>query len=511
MDGSQDDLLEITGLSKRFESQQALNGVDLRVAEGRVEALVGHNGSGKSTLIKILSGFHTYDAGTITVGGESLKMADPVASAKAGLRFIHQDLGLLDQLTVLENLRLGGARYSTRGVGPINWRKERRNASHLLEEFGIHIRPDALISTASPVQRTSIAVARAMQERSAVRLLVLDEPTATLPDAEVEKLFGTVRAAAASGASVLYVSHRLEELHQICDHFTVLREGRIVGSGDREEIDKAALVSLITGVPVAERASKNFKAAGREQADSGGVGSETVLRLRDIEGGQLRSLNLDVRPGEVVGVAGLAGSGVHDIPEILLGRISLRAGTVRVGDRVLARLNPTAVSAERLAILPSARNLKSIPSMKLRENITLPTVSQFFKRGFLSKRAERLDVGRLLQEYVVQPAEPERGFATLSGGNQQKACVAKWMRTKPRAFVLDEPTAGVDVGGRAEILRLIREAANEGLGVLVCSSDLDDLADLCDRVIIVRQGSDVTELKGKEITRDVITTQCYQG
>jgi ribose transport system ATP-binding protein len=502
-------LVEVRSVSKSFQGQQALKGVSLTLHRGRVKALIGHNGSGKSTLIKVLSGFHLPDPddGSVWVDEVRLRLGDPVASARLGLRFIHQDLGLLDQLTVVENLKLGGGSYASREVGPIRWRTERREAARLLGSYDIRISPSALMSSASPVQRTEIAIVRALQDEENVRVLVLDEPTATLPDAEVAKLFRTIRIAVRRGISVLYVSHRLEELYEIADDFLVLRDGQVVGEGTPASIDRAHLIELITGsAPVATRSTRLTSAAGSNEPSSE---SARLLRLEGVAAGHLRRLNLDVRAGEIVGLAGLAGSGVHDLPELLVGRIPVSAGSISVDGQVWAKADPVVALLHRVAVLPGAKQLKSIGSMNVRENVTLPSISRFWRKGFFRYADERREVSDLLVDYAILPRSTERGFSTLSGGNQQKACVAKWMRTKPKLLVLDEPTAGVDVGGRLEILRLIRQAADDGVGVLICSSDLEDLADICERVIIVRQGVDDGELAGDEVKREIITAKCY--
>ncbi len=503
-------LVEVRSLSKSFQGQQALKGVSLTLQRGRVKALIGHNGSGKLTLIKVLSGFHLPDpdGGSVWVDGVRMKLGDPVVSARLGLRFIHQDLGLLDQLSVVENLKLGGGGYASREVGPIRWRTEVREAARMLDGYDIKISPSARMSSASPVQRTEIAIVRALQDEENVRVLVLDEPTATLPDAEVTKLFRTIRIAVARGISVMYVSHRLEELYEIADDLLVLRDGQVVGEGTPESIDRSQLIGLITGSAPMEAQSPGLtsRTAPGQPLDSKRA---PLLRLDGIAAGHLKQLSLDVRAGEIVGLAGLAGSGVHDLPELLVGRIPVSAGSISVDGHVWTKADPVVALRHGLAVLPGAKSLKSIASMNVRENVTLPSLSRFWRKGIFRYADERHEVTDLLVRYAVQPRSPERGFATLSGGNQQKACVAKWMRTNPKLLVLDEPTAGVNVGGRLEILRLIRETADHGVGVLICSSDLEDLADICERVVIVRQGANDGELVGPDVRREIITARCY--
>jgi ribose transport system ATP-binding protein len=495
-------VLEVRNLSKTFVGQRALDGVDFDVGPAEVHALVGHNGSGKSTLIKLLSGFHTPDdGGTITVAGEELRSGDPAASRRAGLRFIHQELGLVDELTVLENLRLGGV-YETGRGGRIRWRSERRRAREALTRVGLAVHPDVPVSELSPVQRTQVAVARALDEREGARILFFDEPTATLPHSEVERLFGLIRRTVEQGLGVVYISHRLEELPQLADRVTVLRNGRVVGTGPQSEFDKDRLVDLIIGEGVART----------KRADRGASEATTEERLRftGVAAGRLEEATFAVAPGEVVGMAGLAGSGVHDVAAVLLARVPLRAGTILVGGEALAGHAPDELVRRRVAVLPSERGLKNIATLTVRENLTLPELAPLWRGGRLRRREERAVARELIARFGVRPAEPEKPLMQLSGGNQQKVAVAKWLRTRPQLIVLDEPTQGVDVGGKAEILELLREAARDGVGVLLCSSDLEDLEIVCDRVLVVREGRIGAQLTGAQITRERVSEECYR-
>jgi ribose transport system ATP-binding protein len=492
-------VLQVRNLSKTFVGQRALDGVDFDVGPAEVHALVGHNGSGKSTLIKVLSGFHQPDpGGSVEVAGTPLRPGDPAAGRRAGLRFIHQELGLVDDLTVLENLRLGGV-YETGRGGRIRWRSERRRAREALARVGLKAHPDVPVSELSPVQRTQVAVARALDEEQGARILFFDEPTATLPHSEVERLFALIRSTVHAGLGVVYISHRLEELPQIADRVTVLRNGRVVGSGPQAQFDKDRLVELIVGEALA-RGRRPEPLPNRAEAQGG-------LRFDGVAAGRLEDASFAVAPGEVVGMAGLAGSGVHDVPRVLLGRIPLESGSITAGGELLA---PEELVRRRVAVLSSERVLKNIPTMNVRENLTLPELEPLWRGGRLRLREERAVARELIRRFGVRPAEPEKPLMELSGGNQQKVAVAKWLRTEPRLMVLDEPTQGVDVGGKAEILELLRAAARDGVGVLICSSDLEDLEIVCDRVLVVREGRVGGELTGAQITRERVSEECYR-
>lgn len=496
-------ILAARNVSKSFVGQRALTDVSFDVVPAEVHALVGHNGSGKSTLVKFLAGYHEADAGTVEVDGKPLVPGDPEASRRAGLRFIHQELGLVDDLTVLENLRLG-AEWDTARGGRIRWSRERDAARTAIERVGLRVHPDALASALSPVQRTQLAVARALQDEGGARILFFDEPTATLPGSEVDRLFEVIRGVVAHGISAVYISHRLEELPQIADRVTVLRDGEVVGTGPQADFDRPRLVDLIVGDSGRQRERASSVAIGTDRDEQ-----PEILRFTEVAGGELVDTSFVVRRGEVVGMAGLVGSGVNDVPAMLLGRVTQDAGTVAIEGDPVPDLGPVSLIERHAAVLPSARPLKSILPLTVRENLTLPDLRPLWRGGRLRLRAEKAEAAELAERFDVRPRQTERVLAELSGGNQQKVAVAKWLRTAPRLIVLDEPTQGVDIGGKEEILQLLRAAADEGVAVLICSSDVEDLTLVCDRVLIVRGGRIGTELTGSDLTTETIAQECY--
>jgi ribose transport system ATP-binding protein len=500
--------MSVTDVSKTFVSTRALDAVTFTVEPGEVHALVGHNGSGKSTLVKILAGFHKPDAGSgvFEVDGETIPYGDSDACHRAGLRFIHQELGLLDDLTLLENLRLGDA-YETGPGWRIHWRAERARAREILAIVGLRLDPGVKVAQLTPIERTQVAVARALQSEEAVRVLVLDEPTATLPSSEVDKLFELIQRTIEHGVGIIYVSHRLEEIQAISNRVTVLREGRAVGSGPTAEFGTARLVELIVG----EAAGESVPSAAREASRSREAGE--VLRFEEVEAGELRGASFAVQAGEIVGMAGLAGSGVHDVPAVLLGQLEIDSGEVRVAGEVVERPEPADLRTRGVAVLPSARNLKGIPELTIRENLTLADLGPISRSGGwnLDLGGERREVREMIKRFDVRPPEPEKPLAELSGGNQQKIAVAKWLRVDPDLLVLDEPTQGVDVGAKAEILELVADAASQGVAAVLCSSDLDDLAAICSRVLVIRGGRIAAELTGDRINREAITEECYRS
>jgi ribose transport system ATP-binding protein len=511
--------LELHDVRKTFPSQIALKGVDLVVEPGEVHALVGHNGSGKSTLIKVLAGFYAPDpgAGSCEIGGTPVRLGDTDAVRRLGVRFIHQGLGLLEDLTVLENLRLGRGLYRTAPGWRIRWRRERAQVRRSLERVGMaEVKAQEYIRDLTAIQKTGVAICRALDSEENATVFVFDEPTATLPDDEVERLFAIIRQLAARGVGVVYVSHRLEEIYAVADRVTVLREGEVIAFGPVSEISRDRLVALITGIsgggqgpepahlPPPVWPAPNSRSAPPRQSGS------NALEFSEVVSKECAGLSFSVREGEVLGLAGLAGSGVHDVPALLLGEITLRSGKVsRLGAEVRG-LSPRRIRHLGVAVLPAAIDQKAITSMSVRENMTLCSLRPYYRKGWLRRRVEFADVVEDLHRFEVRPPRPDMPLASLSGGNRQKVCVAKWLRTAPRVLVLDEPTQGVDVGGKEEILKILKDAAHQlNVAIVVCSSDLDDLEGLCDRVLIMRRGRVTDELTGREIVREEILRRSY--
>jgi ribose transport system ATP-binding protein len=486
--------LLIRGLSKTFPGQVALAGVDLHLRPGEVHALLGQNGSGKSTLIKILAGVCPPDpGGTVTVNGVPLALGSAAAAHQAGLRFIHQDLGLVPTLDVVDNLALG-QRYQARWW--LSARREAAAARSLLAELDAGIDVGALVGQLSAAERTIVAVARALRGGvSSSGVLVLDEPTASLSGAEAARLFRLVRTVAERGAAVLYVTHRMSEVFRLADRVTVLRDGRTVLSAPAGAVTHDMLIEHIVGRPVEE-----FYPQPPEP------GADIALTVQELATARLRELSFTVRRGEIVGLAGISGSGREDVAPALGGAIPWASGRIATGGRVADRLDPAGAIGLGLAYLPQDRKRESaIPAFTVRENLTLPRMRT--TRGWLSLRQERTDVQRWLDRLGVRPAGTDRVFATLSGGNQQKVVLARWMRCGARVFVLDEPTQGVDVGAKSMIYQALTDTARQGAAVIVASSDTEELARLCDRVIVLRDGRAGAELYGAALTADAIARQ----
>lgn len=487
--------LELRAVTKRFGSQTALDDVELTLAAGEVHALLGQNGSGKSTLIKTLAGFHAPEAEAhAAVDGQPLDLGSATGAHAAGIRFVHQDLALIGDLDVVDNLALGGHYAGRRWLAD---KRERHAAQQLLDGLGIEIDARRAVRDLSPSQRTMVAVARALRDgEGAAHLLVLDEVSAALPATEVEQIFALVRRIRDRGGTVLYVTHRLEEVFALADRVTVLRDGRNVATTELAGLNHDGLVELIVG----RRVEELYPTASQPRGD-------VVLSASGIRGAVADDVDLTLHRGEIVGLAGLAGSGRDELPYLLFGAKPWAAGRLAVKGRERRRMIPSTAIDLGLALIPADRlGRASTPRLSLRENITLPRIPSGRAR-FVAERAERREAIGWLRRLDVKPLDAEAPLATLSGGNQQKVVLARWFRCEPAVLLLDDPTQGVDVGSKAAIYAELAEAAGNGLAVLIASTDHEELAAICDRVLVMRAGKVAAELYGERLAADTISEQ----
>jgi ribose transport system ATP-binding protein len=489
-------LLAIEGLSKTFPGCVALDRFDLEIAPGEVMALVGQNGCGKSTFIKLLSGFHQPDPGfRARFAGRDLGLGDSDAPVELGIHFVHQDLGLLDDLSAVENLAVGTG-FATRRGGVIRWAEQRRRTVAALRAIGYEFDVTLPVGRLSPSQRVAVAIARALSPESEqpLALLVLDEPTASMPNAEVDILFAAVRHLRDAGTSTLFVTHRLDEVFTVADRITVVRDGRRVAVTPTKDLDHQTLIEQILG-----------RAAELTHVDVPADAAPTAptLSVRRLQGHNLRCLDLDVHAGEIVGVTGLTGSGREELAYLLFGAERRTGGTVRIAGRPVERLTPSVAKELGVALVPANRQAAAVvPGANVRENLTLADLGATCRRFLIHRRTEQAEVGRWLSSLQVRPADGEASILALSGGNQQKVLLARWLRTSPRVLILDEPTQGVDVGTKPEIYALLRQAARTGTAIVVCSTDSEELVEVTDRVIVLTDGRAHAELGGSGLTLD---------
>ena len=496
--------LVVRGLSKTFTGQRALNDVDLDIRAGEVHALIGENGSGKSTLIKCLAGFYDPDPGAVVEldGDEIALPLTTTESARLGMVFVHQDLGLIPTLSVAENFAIG-RRYETGILSPIPWKKARAHARTELAKLGSgDVDVDLPLWRLPIATQTIVAIARALSSAEAgAKILVLDEPTAALPDAEAELLFAAIREVTAQGVGVIYVSHKLDEIIRLADRITVLRDGVKIGTVDAAGLRESDLVRLIVGraVELTERTPRT-------------VGERRVLSVRGLAGKALRDVSLEIREGEIVGLCGMLGSGRSELARILFGAQRRTAGVIEIDGVARPLDSPASAMRAGIALIPENRRRDGgVLDQSLATNMTLPSLRQFTRFGRISARAERRRVAELTRDYAVRPPMPSRAFKYFSGGNQQKIVIARWMNRTPRLIIFDEPVQGVDIGARAEIIGHVRKAASAGAGVLLISSEIDLMLGFCDRLLVLRDGGIIADVAHHENDRAGISELVYFG
>lgn len=504
--------LEIDQLSKRFGGMLALDDVSLRVARGEVHGLLGSNGSGKSTLIKVLAGFHDPEPGAkINLYGQQLPLPVSGVTARAmGLAFVHQHLGLIGSLSVTENLFLN--KLSTEDSWTLNWPALHREASEIFARFDLVLDPRVEVAHLSPVQQALLAIVRAYEElRQASEdhgdrpgVLVLDEPTPFLPRAGVEQLFQLVRQCTALGASVIFVSHDVDEVREITDRATILRDGNLIETVDTAQTSHEGFVERIIG-----RNLEDY--GGRAKSLSS---AKTRVRVSDLSGPGVGPLSFDVAQGEILGLTGLIGSGCDAVPALMYGARESLGGRIEIdgSSKPLQSITPEMALGWGMAYLPADRlGAAGVGSLPVGDNTALPVFERLRNSfGLTSAAIERHAFG-LGAGAGVKPNVPALPLSALSGGNAQKALMAKWLQTEPRLLLLDEPTQGVDVGARQQLWDALDKATADGACIVVGSTDYDQLAQICHRVLIFARGQIVAELTGSDLTKEIIAEHCYRS
>ncbi|CAN5168312.1 sugar ABC transporter ATP-binding protein [soil metagenome] len=476
-------LLEIRGITKRFIGTLALDSVDFDVRAGEVHALLGENGAGKSTLIKVLAGVHRADEGMIRLRGQPV---DP-ATGKLPITFIHQDLGLVDTMTVAENVALLNGYPRKKGL--ISWRAARDAAASALERMGGGLDPQARVGDLPAAEKQIVAIARAMAIKSDI--LVLDEPTAALPEADVARLLEVLKRLRTNGIGIVYVTHRLDEVFRIADRVTVLRDGRRVKTAAIADTTPSALIHDIIGRSLSELFIKPSKAAAGK-----------VLKVDGLVAADVGPVSFEIAQGEILGLVGLRGAGHHIVGRAIFGDVRIMAGSLLLDGVPLNIAAPVDAISRRIGFVSSKRGEESlVPSMTVRENLFINPVTNGTKlmQPIMPSGEQRrcLDI---LTRFSVRPPDPERIIATLSGGNQQKVVVARWMEAGSRLLVLEEPTYGVDVGSKADIYQLLEGSLDRGLAVLLISSDFEEVAGICHRALIFDRGRVTAELARNELS-----------
>jgi ABC-type sugar transport system ATPase subunit len=488
--------LEARDIVKRFDGVHALKGARLSVLPGEIHALLGENGAGKSTLIKVVTGLYAPDGGTILRAGQEVEFASVRTARAEGIVALYQELSIIPSLTVAENILLG--EQTPRRGGVVNWRELRRRAKEQLDSINQRIPLGKLAGDLSPVQQTMVAFARALATDA--RVLILDEPTASLTDTEITDLFAVLRSLRERGVAIVYVSHRLEEVFELCDRLTIMRNGETIITKDVADSHIDEVISLMVG-----------REAGQLYPERGTGGGDVVLRVEGLAGRRVQDVSFEVRAGEVLGIGGLAGAGRSELLRILAGAQKHQAGTITVGDKTLPRSPGVGRAlAAGIALVPEERRSQGvILGASIQDNITIANLSSVSSVGVVSQ-ARIADIARRgMSDLQIKARSPRQSVGELSGGNQQKVVLAKMLERKPAVLLMDEPTRGIDVGTKAEIYRLIRRLAATGTAVIAVSSELPELIGMSDRVVIMHEGRISGQVAAADADDELLLSYCY--
>lgn len=486
-------LLEMRNISKRFPGVQAIKQVDFRVGYGEVHALMGENGAGKSTLIKILNGIHTCDTGEILFDGVPIHPQSSLDAQKAGISTIYQELNLIPELSICENIYIGREPMKRTGI---NWKQMEQDAVELLGEIGLSYDVMQPLSIQGAAVAQMVAIARALAIRS--KLVVMDEPTSSLDTNEVKILFQVIRTLRKQGISVVFISHRLSEIYEICDRVTILKDGECEGEYDIHELDETSLVSKMIG-----QTMENGEI--RLQDDSYHYTGPAFCSMENITNRKIKDVSFQMNPGEVLGFAGLLGSGRTELIKILFGADIDYKGSIKVDDKVVRFKIPADAIQKGLALCPEDRRTEGIiPNLSVRENISIVLLPRLSKMGIVSRKEQERITAEFIEKLGIKTPDMEQAVKNLSGGNQQKVLLARWLCTTPRLIIMDEPTRGIDVGAKAEIEKIIRDLARQGMSVVMISSEISEVVRNSNRVMVMRDGRKLGELSGEEIGQEKI-------
>jgi ABC-type sugar transport system ATPase subunit len=486
-------MLTLKSISKGFPGVQALKGVSLEVKPGEIHGLLGENGAGKSTLIKIVAGAYTPDQGEMTFDGAPARWSSPREAKRHGVHVVYQEFVLFPQLSVAENIFVGHELRNRFGI--VDHARMRREASQLLQRLGASLDPRASVGTLSVADQQMVEIARAMVHR--VKLLVLDEPTAVIAGQEVTLLFDRLRRLRDSGVSVIFISHRLEEVFAICDRVTVLKDGELVGTHDVAGVNRERLISMMVGRELGDLFPPKRAAAAAPRP---------VLRTENLSvAGRVRDISIELRSGEIVALAGMVGAGRTELALGLFGALPISGGAVEVDGHRFTSMSPARAIGLGMGLVTEDRKSQGLAmQLDVAANITGPALGEITKRLLIDKRQEAAIARREIDRYRIACRGPQTPVATMSGGNQQKVIVSRWARICRTVLILDEPTRGVDVGAKAEIYRIMRELSDAGLAILMISSELTEVVGMADRVIVMREGRITGELQGQDATEENI-------
>ncbi|WP_425102176.1 sugar ABC transporter ATP-binding protein [Tropicibacter sp. S64] len=484
-------VMRLDGITKTFPGVKALDGVSLALYPGQVTALVGENGAGKSTIVKVLTGIYRPDGGEMSVDGKPVQFAGAQDATAAGITAIHQETVLFDELTVAENIFIG---HAPRGrFGLIDWAAMKARAAEILRRIDAPLDPMTPLRELGIANKHLVAIARALSVDA--RVVIMDEPTAALSQKEIEELYALVERLKAEGRAILFISHKFDEIFRIADRYTVFRDGSHVGSGLMADVDEATLVRMMVGRDVDQIFPKRAHVVGDEVLKVVGYAHPT----------EFDEINFDLKRGEILGFYGLVGAGRSELMQALFGITRPSKGAVRIDGNVRVIRSPAEAIANGIVYVPEDRGKQgAVIGLPIFQNVTLPSLGRTSRSGFLRLAEEFALARQYVERLDLRAAALDQDVGTLSGGNQQKVVIAKWLATKPRVIILDEPTKGIDIGSKAAVHAFMAELAAEGLAVIMVSSEIPEVLGMSDRVIVMREGLIVAEVSGDEMTPEVL-------
>ena len=488
-------LLEMRGISKKFPGVLAVDNVDLSVGAGEVLALVGENGAGKSTLMKMLSGAYAHDEGEIILDGKRLSIKSPTDAIEQGITVIYQELNTCETLTVAENILIGNLPRKKNPLKTVDWKEAARKSRELLEQLNMHYDPHTPVSRLSIAEKQIVEIAKALSRNT--RILVMDEPTAALNEKEVQMLFDIVRKIKGMGTGIIFISHRLDEIFEVADRVQIMRDGKSVYTGKTSEIDKSGIIRYMVGREVEEGRIKQEDATG-----------EVVLEVEGLTTREVKDITFNVRKGEILGLFGLMGSGRTNIVKAIFGAERMVAGTVKLEGRTLRIKECADAKKAGIAYIPNDRKLEGLMlNRSIEQNICLSVLDKVKGLIGISKKKEAAVANEWVERINIKTTDVHKDVNSLSGGNQQKVVMGKWLATEPKVMILNEPTRGVDVGAKREIYKIVLDLCERGMAVIMISSDLPEMISMADRVVVIHEGRVAGEVKGDEITQNNLMTK----
>lgn len=491
-------LLEMKGIDKSFSEVKVLQQAQFSLESGELHALMGENGAGKSTLMKILNGIYMRDGGTVKVKGVEQSLSSPSAALQLGIVMIHQELNLIPHLTVMENIFLG-REFTFGPTKLIDWRKMKRESTRFLSQLGLAIDPDTIVGELSVGQQQMVEIAKALSMNT--EILVLDEPTAALTDKEIDALFDVIASLKKRGVGMIYISHRMEEIFRMCDRITVMRDGRYVGTERVQETNMDQIVKMMVGREIKDRFPKADIKLGEEKLKVEGLSQKGILH----------DISFSVRAGEIVGLAGLMGAGRTELAKALFGVSKIDRGTISVSGKAINLRKPMDAIRAGIALVTEDRKDEGLLlPMSVSDNLSMTNLTTVSSLGFLSGAKEKQLSDKMMKQLLIKASSGAQPVGSLSGGNQQKVVIGKWLATNPQVFILDEPTRGVDIGAKKEIYDLMNKLASEGVAILMISSELPEVLGMSDRVLVMHEGKISGHFTKEEATQENIM-MCATG